>query len=52
MLQPKVTFCAGCVGEASRLSALAVARYMARGPDSSKMLHTSSLLTSSGSTLS
>ncbi|POM58122.1 Hypothetical protein PHPALM_37279 [Phytophthora palmivora] len=47
MLQPKVTFCAMCAGEASRMNALEVARDMARGYDISKMLYASSLLTSS-----
>ncbi|KAG7387451.1 hypothetical protein PHYPSEUDO_014099 [Phytophthora pseudosyringae] len=47
MLQPKITFCAMCAGDASRLDALEVARDMARGYDASKTLHASSLLTSS-----
>ncbi|OWY97232.1 hypothetical protein PHMEG_00032291 [Phytophthora megakarya] len=47
MLQPKVTFCAICAGEASRLNAVEVARDMARGYDYSKLLQASSLITSS-----
>ncbi|KAL3659816.1 hypothetical protein V7S43_015118 [Phytophthora oleae] len=47
MLQPKVTFCALCAGDASRLDALEVARDMAKGYDACKTLYSSSLLTSS-----
>uniref|UniRef100_H3GZP1 FYVE-type domain-containing protein n=1 Tax=Phytophthora ramorum TaxID=164328 RepID=H3GZP1_PHYRM len=47
MLQPKITFCASCASEASSLDAMEVARDMTKAYDPSKLLHASSLATSS-----